>query len=394
MLALNKARGWIGAAIYLVALASWAQAPTATGVAPTVAPPQQPAAPLKVPATTPTAAPAATPVAAPLPPPPIPIDIDHTVLKPGQFVWLPEIAPAGPLVIVVSIPDQQAYVYRNGVRIAVSTVSTGKKGYETPTGVFTILQKHKDHKSSLYDDAPMPYMQRLTWDGVALHAGKLPGYPASHGCVRLPMEFAKKLFEMTTYGITVIVANNSSTTQTTYPGVFVSPAADPAMAAKREPRLNWYEEYRWQPQLSPQGPLTIIVSGADKRVVVIRNGIEIGRARFDLVGTQPLGTTAYVLMEGTRSEPSEVVPTRAALNWLQIDLPGYATRSSGKTVLDPITAHRVSLPVKFATAVYDTLAAGTTLLVTDAAVLPRTTGAALTVLTADVPADEEPPPDE
>jgi hypothetical protein len=89
-----------------------------------------------------------------------------------------------------------------------------------------------------------------------------------------------------------------------------------------------------------------------------------------------------------------VVPTRAALNWLQIDLPGYAARSGGKTVLDPITAHRVSLPAKFATAVYDTLVAGTTLLVTDAAVLPRTTGAALTVLTADVPADEEAPPDE
>ncbi len=74
--------------------------------------------------------------------------------------------------------------YRNGVRIAVSTCSTGKKGHETPTGVFTILEKDKDHHSSTYNNAPMPNMNRLTWSGVALHAGNLPGYPASHGCVR------------------------------------------------------------------------------------------------------------------------------------------------------------------------------------------------------------------
>ena len=111
-------------------------------------------------------------------------------LKPGQFIWMPEVVPQGPLVMVISITEQRAYLYRNGVLIAVSTVSTGKKGKETPTGVFTILQKNKDHKSSLYNDAPMPFMQRLTWDGVALHAGKLPGYPASHGCPTiLPRSF-------------------------------------------------------------------------------------------------------------------------------------------------------------------------------------------------------------
>jgi hypothetical protein len=81
-------------------------------------------------------------------------------LKPGEYVWYPELSPQGPIVVVVSLPEQRAYVYRNGVIIGASTVSTGKKGHETPTGVFTILQKHEDHYSNLYANAPMPYMQR------------------------------------------------------------------------------------------------------------------------------------------------------------------------------------------------------------------------------------------
>jgi len=135
-----------------------------------------------------------------------PVDLPPSQLKPGEFIWSPQAVPAGPLVMVISLDEQRAYVYRNGLRIGVSTVSTGKKGYETPTGVFTILQKKKDHKSNLYDDAPMPFMQRLTWSGVALHAGRLPGYPASHGCVRLPYEFARRLFDVTTFNMTVVVA--------------------------------------------------------------------------------------------------------------------------------------------------------------------------------------------
>jgi hypothetical protein len=366
-----------------------------------------PARPAPAPVAAPTAAaPMPTPTtAAPLPelspPPPLPIDLGHAPLKPGQFLWLPEISPSGPMVIVVSIPEQKAYVYRNGVRIAVSTVSTGKKGHETPTGVFTILQKHKDHRSSLYNDAPMPWMQRLTWDGVALHAGKLPGYPASHGCVRLPDEFARKLFEVTDFGITVIIANDASApAETAHPGVFVPPIPVAGATPAKEPRLSWYEDYRWRPDLAPDGPLTILLSAADKRVLVMRNGVEIGRARFDLVGKGPLGTQAYVLLDGRRREPSLVVPERLALNWMTMALPGYADgnkAAAGKAgTLDPVAAGRVSLPAKFAKGVYDALQPGATLVVTDAAVLPKTTGGALTVLASDsdVPGDEQAPPQE
>ena len=97
----------------------------------------------------------------------------------------------------MSIPDQRVAVYRDGMLIGASTCSTGKPGHTTPAGVFVILQKDKNHHSSTYNNAPMPYMERLTWQGVALHAGNLPGYPASHGCIRLPLEFAKLLFGVT-----------------------------------------------------------------------------------------------------------------------------------------------------------------------------------------------------
>ena len=117
-------------------------------------------------------------------------EADLSALKPGQFLWHPERASAGPVVVLVSLLEQRAYVYRNGIRIGVARVSTGKPGHLTPTGVFTILQKQEYHRSTLYNSAPMPYMERLTWDGVALHAGGLPGYPSSHGCVHLPRKFS------------------------------------------------------------------------------------------------------------------------------------------------------------------------------------------------------------
>jgi L,D-transpeptidase catalytic domain len=126
-------------------------------------------------------------------------------LKAGEFVWEPERAPTGPVLIVISVPDQVAHIYRNGVRIARSTVSTGRPRPPYPTGVFNILEKEKDHQSSIYKGAEMPFMERLTWTGIALHAGQLPGYPDSHGCMRLPLEFAKLLYTITQKGITVIM---------------------------------------------------------------------------------------------------------------------------------------------------------------------------------------------
>ena len=115
------------------------------------------------------------------------------------------------MLLIVNVSTQRAVLFRNGVPIAATTVSTGRPGHATPTGVFTILQKQVEHHSSIYDNAPMPFMQRLTWQGVALHAGNLPGYPASHGCVRLPAAFAKLLYKATKVGMTVVITNEQTT---------------------------------------------------------------------------------------------------------------------------------------------------------------------------------------
>jgi lipoprotein-anchoring transpeptidase ErfK/SrfK len=130
-------------------------------------------------------------------------------LRPGEFVWRPAAAATGPVEIVVSIPLQRAYVYRGGTLIGLTTVSTGRPGHATPTGRFDILEKRRQHFSNLYNNAPMPFMQRLTWDGIALHAGQIPGHPASHGCVRLPLAFARVLFDVTRVGASVHVVGTS-----------------------------------------------------------------------------------------------------------------------------------------------------------------------------------------
>jgi hypothetical protein len=149
------------------------------------------------------------------------------MLQPGEFAWHPERSPDGAVAVVVSIPEQLVHVYRNGIRIAVSTCSTGKEGHETPTGVFTVLQKDKDHRSSTYNNAPMPNMNRLTWDGIALHAGNLPGYPASHGCVRLPLAFSEKLWTVTHLGTPVIIAGaHTDPWELTHPGMVLSAYAE------------------------------------------------------------------------------------------------------------------------------------------------------------------------
>src|SRR6185295_605219 len=107
-------------------------------------------------------------------------------LKHGEYIWEPELATDGQLSILDDLHAQRASVYRDGTRIGATTISSGRRGYRTPIGEFRILQKDKTHRSKKYGNLPMPFTMRLTWDGVALHAGGVPGYPTSHGCVHLP----------------------------------------------------------------------------------------------------------------------------------------------------------------------------------------------------------------
>jgi hypothetical protein len=120
----------------------------------------------------------------------------------------PEDPPKGPLQIIISIADQRVSLFDNGAPIARSSVSTGTRGHPTPLGVFSVISKQRWHRSNIYSAAPMPYMQRITWSGIALHAGVVPGHPASHGCIRLKNDFAIRLWHLTKRGTRVIIAHD------------------------------------------------------------------------------------------------------------------------------------------------------------------------------------------
>jgi lipoprotein-anchoring transpeptidase ErfK/SrfK len=134
----------------------------------------------------------------------VPRYVEPTDEKPATA--LPK--PSGPLVLVVSINNQTVTVYDDGKQIARSPISSGMNGHPTPTGIFSILEKNRIHHSNLYGGAPMPFMQRVTNSGVAMHAGELPGYPASHGCIRLPYSFSRNLFGITDIGARVIITDD------------------------------------------------------------------------------------------------------------------------------------------------------------------------------------------
>src|SRR3954447_1508096 len=139
-----------------------------------------------------------------------------------------------PIMAIVSLHDQRITVYDANGWILRAPVSSGQKGRETPAGIFSIIEKEAEHYSNLYDDAYMPHMQRITWSGIALHGGALPGYPASHGCVRMPFDFAERLFDETRIGLRVIVApTDVAPIEIAHPVLFLPKAGAGALAAAR-----------------------------------------------------------------------------------------------------------------------------------------------------------------
>src|SRR5262249_39624210 len=126
--------------------------------------------------------------------------------KKGKAAAGSERKPAGPLFAVLSLSDQHISVYNGNGLVARSQVSTGIPGHRTPIGIFTIIGRERYHASNIYSGAPMPFMQRITWSGIALHLGVVPGYPASHGCIRLPTAFAQRLWGLTRVGERVVIA--------------------------------------------------------------------------------------------------------------------------------------------------------------------------------------------
>lgn len=270
-------------------------------------------------------------------------------LAPGQYEWQPERSSSGPVLMVVSIDDQMAYVYRNGVQIARSTVSTGRAGKETPTGVFTILQRKVDHESNIYKGAKMPYMQRLTWTGIAMHAGHLPGYPASGGCIRLPYAFSEKVYGVLSNGSTVAITQRG-----TVPSYSKKPAnvlmASRAQGAANKAIPDPQGRVIWEPSKSRSGPYSVLLSYADRTAYVWRNGIKIGQSPMAIApgSTPPEGV--FMKLEGGEGPRS----------WSVLSLNG------GQVVGDPASsiANTVRFPAEFRRQTRGILTPGTILLAT------------------------------
>jgi L,D-transpeptidase-like protein len=184
-----------------------------------------------------------------------------------------------PLLALVSLKDQRVTIYDKDGAILHSPVSSGQTGYETPVGIYAVLQKEAEHYSNRYDDASMPFMQRITWTGVAMHAGALPGYPASHGCVRLPYSFAERLFPLTKLGMRVVVSRYD---------VAPSPISHPAL---------------FKP--TPLRDAPAVVSKTSQQVAVNDDQMKLGAPPTSVDITPELATRAAALQAVVQQKTAE-----------------------------------------------------------------------------------------
>jgi len=287
-------------------------------------------------------------------------------LAPGEYEWHPERAASGPVLVVVSVDNQIAYVYRNGVQIARSTVSTGAPGHDTPTGVFTILQKNKEHESSIYKGAKMPNMQRLTWSGIAMHAGHLPGYPASHGCIRLPFAFSEKLFSITDTGVTVVVTRRAAAPSASDrpASILLGSRVDPGS----RPSPQYVGKTMWDPKRSPSGPVNFLLSGKDSSVYIYRNGILIGQSPVYIRDPEkPIPAGVFLMLDGTLPGQNTVVPGKPIRPWATISLDEGSNPGGLAELRD-----RITIPSDFGRTIYDLAKPGTIIVSTAQASTPKT----------------------
>jgi len=266
-------------------------------------------------------------------------------------------ASKGPLQIIISIADQRISVYENGSLIARSSVSTGVERHPTPLGVFSVISKQKWHRSNIYSDAPMPYMQRITWSGIALHAGDLPGYPASHGCIRLTKDFAIRLWHLTKRGTRVIIAQEDiRPVEIASPQLFVpkprvasaSPESGTATLASNDnvtgattpaPRISNNEDATKTSDPDSAGsraqkvvPISVLVSRQSSKLFVRRGFTPL----FDVPITirnlaEPMGTHVFTAMEFQNEG--------AAMRWTVVSIPEKSSLNQG----NPPKLHKGSL---------------------------------------------------
>jgi lipoprotein-anchoring transpeptidase ErfK/SrfK len=328
-------------------------------------------------------------------------------------------ATPGPLSIIVSLDQQQLTLYSDGEPIAVSRVSSGRPGHSTPTGVFSIIEKDRWHHSNLYEDAPMYFMQRLTWSGVALHQGVVPDYPASHGCIRLPEAFAQRLWRMTKLGVRVIVTHRAAEpVAISHPRLF-QPAHEEAVAAgepvtpaqrveaafnndasqrrpsadvKATPSTVFAQNLITPPAAStsdgvnsaqppahpiPQapstaslkpGPISVLISRKEGRLFV-RKGFQ---PVFDVPVSverpaEPIGTHVFTAL-AAKGDPDTV-------QWTVVTVPdteAAKAKAAGANLTAATALDRVTLPADAVDRISSLMSAGASLIITDQGLGPET----------------------
>jgi lipoprotein-anchoring transpeptidase ErfK/SrfK len=310
--------------------------------------------------------------------------------------------PQGPLHIIVTTAKQRVSVYANGTLVGRAPVSTGMPDHPTPMGIFTVISKSRWHVSNIYSGAPMPYMQRITWSGIALHAGKLPGYPASHGCIRLPEHFATRLWALSKIGARVIIARDEvAPVAIAHPRLPVPKkpenkpadalvAAAPAAAGKIELVASvetankvgdGINEISAIKPASPenivqvippqrQGPVQVFVSRKQGKVFVRQDFKPIFEAPVTIAEPdRPLGTHVFTAMQ--------MQEDGAAMQWTAITIPsGYArARDTAVMTAAPTAAaalDRIEMPQEAIDRIAGLLAVGSALIVSDNALSDET----------------------
>lgn len=275
----------------------------------------------------------------------------------------PKDAAKGPLQIIISIEDQRISLYDNGELIARSSVSTGVPSHPTPLGVFSVISKQRWHRSNIYSAAPMPYMQRITWSGIALHAGVLPGYPASHGCIRLTDSFATQLFHLTKRGTRVIIArDNVRPFEIANPHLFVSKSTvsgspgstaatggitTAAMDAPSKSDAGAQEAASLQVPKSTTGgaalqkarPISVLVSRKLGKLLVRQDFTPLFDVPIKIDNPEePLGTHVFTANASQNEEP--------AIRWTVVSMPQEFSHSPGA----PQKSHKERMKQTVATA--------------------------------------------
>jgi len=263
----------------------------------------------------------------------------------------PEAPPKGPLQIIISIADQRVSLFDNGTLIARSSVSTGTQGHPTPLGVFSVISKQRWHRSNIYSAAPMPYMQRITWSGIALHAGVVPGHPASHGCIRLKNDFAIRLWHLTKRGTRVIIAHDDvQPVEITNPHLFKPKAvsgspefqtatvAGKSISTAAATHGSLVSNAETSEATSLQVPGSAPAGGAPKKIVPISVFVSRKLSKlfvrqgfsplFDVAvkienPEEPLGTHVFTAMEFQNEG--------AAIRWTVVSIPDEFPRIEGAT---------------------------------------------------------------